>query len=100
MKLERFPSGGGAAYLTARHDGPVLMWLGPGTRVSFGFNKAGSPFAHIDAPERFGGTPKTWAEFKKFAERFAADGAERRRGSGRTRVHVPAHTRAAPHRKR
>lgn len=79
VRTERFPSGGGAAYLTSSREGPVLLWLGPGTRVSFTINRPGAPSAHVEAPERFGGTPHTWAEFRRFAQRFADAGQERRR---------------------
>ena len=60
------------AYLTPARDGPVLIWFGPGTRVLFAFNRPGGTMTGVDRPDRFGGTPQTARDFRRFAERFLA----------------------------
>ena len=64
---------GEVAYLTVRRDGPVLMWE-KGLPVKFAFNRPGSSFTRVEEPSRFGGTPKSSAQFRTFARRFADQG--------------------------
>jgi hypothetical protein len=70
---------GDVAYLEGRRDGPVLMW-GPGSRVRFGYNRAGGALTLVTNPDRFGGTPTTSKQFRTFVARFVDEGSSRRRG--------------------
>lgn len=84
LRFERFPGGGGAAYLDGSRDGPTLLWLGPGLEVMFGYNRPHAAMRHIANPERFGKrAPRTFAEFQSYAHAFHAGGLERGRGQAR-----------------
>jgi hypothetical protein len=80
---------GDVAYLDSRRDGAVLMWE-KGTTVKFAFNRAGSSWTRIEEPGRFGGTPQTSAQFRRFAQRFAEQGE--RVGLGEPRRRTPRTT--------
>ena len=72
VAFEKFPSGGGAAFLTGRRDGPALIWFNSGEFPRFGFNRPGGPITAIDNARRFGPVPHTWAEFQRYARAFEA----------------------------